>query len=350
MPQSDLPDFTFRVNGAEAPFGARSDVRSVTVQEDLEALSMFSLVLYNWDDDRLRVSWSDSKLFAIGNEVELSLGYVDDLARVMLGEITSIEPAFTSDEPPTVTVRGYDYRHRLGRGRKTRTFARMKDSAIASQVAREAGLRAQAHDTRVMLPHVMQSNQTDWQFLRQRAHLIGYEVYVRDKVLYFQPPEGDAEPAMRLSLGQDIAEFTARLSSLAQIDQVTVRGWDVSKKDVIVGSAGVGQEPRMGGRASGPRTAQRAFGKAGVSSVDLPVHSKAEADQIARGRFTAAAMTYVQGDVIATGHPRLRAGTVVEILGAGENFSGPYYVTSVTHEMTPEQGYRTSFTVRRTAT
>jgi phage protein D len=268
---------------------------------------------------------------------------------MMVAEITSLEPAFTTDQPPMLTVRGYDHRHRLARGRRTRTFTKMKDSAIAAQVAREAGLRAVAKDTRTTLAFVVQSNQTDWEFLRQRAGLLGWEVYVKDKVLYFQPPGHAAQASIRLSLGEDVSEFTPRLSALGQEGRVTVRSWDVKQKQVIVGSAGVGQESAMG-RASGPAAANRAFGKTSTGIVDRPVRSKAEADQIAQGRFNELALTYVRGTVACAGRPQLHAGMVVHIDGAGRTFSGPYYVTSVTHALRQDQGYRTSFTVERNAT
>jgi hypothetical protein len=44
----------------------------------------------------------------------------------------------------------------------------------------------------------------------------------------------------------------------------------------------------------------------------------------------------------------LRLGVTIEITNIGKPFSGIYYVTSVTHSV-GEQGYRTSFKVRRNA-
>ena len=96
--------------------------------------------------------------------------------------------------------------------------------------------------------------------------------------------------------------------------------------------------------------ARQAFGGSSASSVDVPVHTVAEADAIARGRFNELALDFVQGDVAADGHPQVHAGTVVAIEGVGERFSGAYYVTSVTHSLTAEQGYQTSSRYRGTAT
>jgi len=347
-PRAEVPDFNVKVNGANLSQEALADVRAVTVEEDLDALSMFSLELYNWDDERLQVSWSDSKLFAVGGAVEIWLGWIDDLHKVMDAEITSLEPAFTAGQPPMLTVRGYDHRHRLARGRRTQTFLQMKDSAIAAMVARGAGLRAVVKDSKVTLPYVLQSNQTDLEFLRQRADLIGWEVFVRDKALYFQPPGYGAQAAVRLAIGEDVTEFTPRLSALGQEGQVNVRGWNVKQKQAIVATARGGMEAAMA-PTSGLAAANRAFGRAASSVVDEPVRSKAEADQMALGRLRERALAYVQGTAACDGRPQLRAGTVVDIDGAGQNFSGRYYVTSVTHTLSQEQGYRTSLTVRRNA-
>jgi phage protein D len=342
------PSIGVTVNGRALPATAASSIESVTVQDDVEALSMFTIVLNNWDAERLQVAWSDSTLFALGSAVEISLGFVDDLHKVMLGEITSLEPQFTAEREPTLTVRGYDHRHRLARGGKTRTFTKMKDSAIAAQIAREAGLRAQATDSKITLPYVVQSNQTDLEFLRRRARICGFEIYVRDRVLHFRPPPIAAKPAVALALNDDLTEFTARLSTLGQTGTATVRGWDVKQKAVVLGRATVGQEAAtMNGRSSGPKAAQKAFGKAATDTVDVPVSTKAAADQMALGRYNEMALAYIQGEATCTGRPQLQAGMVVAIEGAGVTFSGHYYLTSVTHTVVPDEGYRTYLQLRR---
>ena len=169
MPEtSGLPDINIRINGSDLPDAVQPDIMSVTVHEDLDAASMFAIKLYNWDQNTLEFTWSDDARFAPGNEVELWLGYVNALEKVMVGEITSLEPAFQAGETPRVTVRGYDRRHRLLRGRQTRSFTKMKDSATASKIAGDAGLQARVVDSKVTLDYVLQHNQTDMAFLQDR--------------------------------------------------------------------------------------------------------------------------------------------------------------------------------------
>lgn len=351
MPQeTTVPDMSIRVNGREIPQAAQQDVMSTAVHEDLNAASMFTIHLYNWDMAKRQYTWSDDALFAPGNELEIWMGYEDQLKKIMVGEITSLEPQFQADEAPSVIVRGLDHRHRLFRGHKTRSFTKIKDSAIAQQIAQQAGLRAKTIDSKVTQEYILQHNQTDMLFLQERAARIGYEVFVKEKTLYFQPHQHDGRETITLSLEQDVIEFYPRLTTVSQIGELVVQGWDPKQKKAILGKAAVGQESSiMGGHISGPKAARRAFGESRAAMVAYPVSSKAEADQMALGQFNEIALTYITGDGLCLGRNDLRAGMVVKIEGAGTRFSGLYYVTTTEHSVTPTHGYQTRFTVQRNA-
>jgi phage protein D len=286
----------------------------------------------------------------VGNEVEIQMGYVDNLQKLMVGEITGLEPEFSANEVPMLTVRGYDRRHRLLRGRKTRSFTQVKDSDIASQIAADAGLTAQVEGTAVTLDYVLQHNQSDLQFLRQRARRIGYEVVVEDKTLHFRPHQNAASEVLTLTWENDLIEFHPRLTTLEQVGQVAVRGWNPKDKEAVVAEAAAGSESStMGGTTGGPSAADGAFGQSSYTSIDWPVFSQAEADKMAVGQFNNMALAYISGEGIVAGRTELRAGTVVKIEGLGDRFSGNYYVISATHMYTPRNGYRTAFSVRRNA-
>lgn len=350
MPGNGPHDVRIKINGTDLPRAAMNDLQALKVQEDLDAPSMFSLDIFNWDAAKLEFTWSDDRLFAPGNEVEVWLGYVDDLKKVMQAEITSLEPSFQAEQSPVLTVRGYDRRHRLLRGSKTRSFAKMKDSAIASQIAGEAGLRATVTDSQVVQEYVLQNNQTDLDFLQDRAARIGFELFVRERILYFQPHQIAGKPEITLSVGEQIIEFHPRLTTVPQVGEVVVRGWDVKKKEVIAAQARPGAESSMmGGRTTGPKLSDRAFGKSSLVQLAHGVATKADADQIAAGQFNGMALAHVSGDVLCFGMPDLRAGMLIKIDGAGKNFSGNYYVSTVTHTVSGHSGYLTRLSVRRNA-
>ncbi|GJD18496.1 hypothetical protein RIVM261_034520 [Rivularia sp. IAM M-261] len=345
------PNLKILIQGKPLVPEIEADLVSVSVSEDLEAPSMFDLKLVTWDVAKQEMTWVDNKLFDVGNEVEIKMGYEQDLKTVMVGEITGLEPEYTQDTMPLLVVRGHDLRHRLLRGRHTKSFLQMKDSDIVSQIARARGLTAKVTDSKVKLEYILQHNQTDWEFLQERALRIGYEVMVDSKTLYFRPHDNNKAKVLTLTYGEDLQEFLPRLSTMAQVQQLEVRGWIPKEKKEVIGKAAVGKEGgTMGGSTSGAKAVKKAFGESSHTIVNQPILSKAEADQMALGQFQDMTIGYITGEGACLGNPSLRAGKVIEILGVGKRFSGLYYISSAEHFYSQNQGYQTSFTVRRNAT
>ncbi len=343
-----LPNTHILIQGKRLSALAKADLVSVTVSEDLEVPSMFELELVSWDLAKGKFTWVDDDLFDVGNEVEIKMGYDREVKTLLLGEITGLEPEFTPDAIPMLIVRGHDLRHRLLRGTQTKSFVKMKDSDIASQIARAHGLSPKVTDSKVVLEYVLQHNQTDWEFLQERALRIGYEVVVENKNLYFRPHIKDTQKSLTLKNKEDLIEFLPRLSSMGLVQSVEVRGWLPKEKKEVMGKAGVGKEGGKMGVKPGTGVT-KTFGQSSVAVVTQPISSKAEADQMAEGQYKDMAIAYISGEGECQGMSDLRAGKMIEITGVGKRFSGLYYVVSTEHRYSLDQGYKTSFTVRRNA-
>ncbi|MDQ3908748.1 MAG: contractile injection system protein, VgrG/Pvc8 family [Acidobacteriota bacterium] len=344
-----VPDFEVLVNGSPLPVEVAAHVVALSVEEDTELPDMFSMEIVTSEELENEFEWIDDELFSVGNSVEVKMGYADRLTSLFKGEMTGLEPSFGADRLPALVVRGYDRRHRLTRGRHTRTFLNKKDSDIAAQIASEAALTPDAKDSKVTHDYVLQANQTDYEFLIERAARINYELSVDDKTLIFRPVANSGGEAITLLADRDLIEFNPRLSSAGQVSGVQVRGWDAKNKKGIVALAQAGDEvSKMGGRKSAASISSAAFGGATGTLSSLPVMTQAEADQIAVGRFNSASLELIAGDAACAGLTDLRPGRVVKIGGAGKRFSGQYYVTAAAHIYTPG-GYLTRFSFRRNA-
>jgi phage protein D len=342
--------FDISVNGSPINVEAHAHVVSITVEDDAEWPSMFTVELATTIEQDDPLVWVDNDLFAIGGAIEIKLGYADAPKPVFAGEITGLEPEFSFNRLPSLVVRGYDRRHRLTRGRKTRSFVQQKDSDIASQIAGEAGLSVSATDSEVTHDYVLQANQSDMEFLQERARRIHYEIAIEDTTLHFRPVAFDQSEALTMSCDDDLLEFYPRLVSAFQLSEVAVRSWSPKDKKEIVGQAKKGDElSTMGGDKSGPATVESAFGASAGLIGDRPVMSQAEADQVAKARYNHAALAFLNGEGICYGRADLRGGKVIKIEGVGKRFSGNYLVTSAQHRYTPQRGYYTYFNVRRNA-
>ena len=77
-----------------------------------------------------------------------------------------------------------------------------------------------------------------------------------------------------------------------------------------------------------------------------PVESEAEARKLAIEIFEGIAKDMVKANASVPGLPDIRSGTVLQIDGVGDRFSGRYFVTSTTHSI-GDSGYTTQFECRR---
>ena len=149
---------------------------------------------------------------------------------------------------------------------------------------------------------------------------------------------------MSLKWGDDLTSFLPRMSLAEQVDQVTVKGWDVAEKKAITGTASSGElYPKIGGGKGAPLAS--AFGTGKLVIVDQPVISQAEANELAKARLNEASGAFVEAEGVATRRPDIKAGKMVKIEAVGKRFGGVYLVTSATHVYDPA-GFRTVFNVR----
>jgi phage protein D len=348
--ERDVPTFKVLAGGSELPTESALDILEVRVSQYVEGASTFTVTFNNWNSEKQEFKLIDGDLLKEGTEIEVRAGYVDNLLSLIIGEVTALEPEFPAGEAPTLKVQGYDRLHRFRRGRKTRSFASMKDSQIADKIARDLGLRSQVDDTSITHDYVLQSNQTDIDFLLERARRINFEVAVKDKTLQFRKAANNKSKVVTLEYGMTLTSFHPRLSTMRQVSEVIVQGWNFKTKEAIVGKARKGDEiSTMSGAKLGVQISEDAFSNTKTIVVNKPVFTEGEATQIAVGKFNEMIVDFITGEGTAIGNTSIRAGEVIEFKGLGQRFSGLYYITAATH-IVDQKGYTVRFSVARNAT
>ena len=255
-------------------------------------------------------------------------------ASVFKGEIVSVEPVSDASGDSTIIIRAFNKAHRLTRARHNRAYEKMSDAAIAAEIAQKAGLAfgPSGPEAAIGNPHVFQHNQTDLEFLRERAALIGYEVSVIDSTLYFQrrmdlPPIALGCVRTRAGSHAWLKLFHPRLASQNSVSKVTVRGWDAKKVEEIVGTATRRLIPLS--------AAGREVSDPPGPLVDLgfvqPLDTAAASYGAAMGTLMALTAEDLSGEADADGNAALRAGVSVFLDGAGDAFNGEYRVVGVSH-------------------
>ena len=279
-----------RVDGRSLLKQAPGLITALTVQDDLGLPGAFSFEVVATEASKS--TWlDDEKPFALGGRVAIDLGYGDKLATLIEGEITALEPSLAVHSAPTLTVRGYDIRHRLQRNTRTRSYQHVTDSEVVKQIGDAVGVSIEVQPSPVTHDYLHQANQSDFDFVQARADGIHFELVMVAGKLRFRPTASDAGAALSLKFGDDLQELFVSLNLALQPSTIEVRAWGLQGKAALVGQAAAGAEKiRMGGKHSAAALADKAFGVADGRFVAQPAASQEEVDARAAAQFARAGL------------------------------------------------------------
>jgi uncharacterized protein len=356
------PSFRIVVNGARIQSDVSAEITDVQVVSKPTTLDTFSFTIAN---PMPRMRWThtnDAALFREGSSVKIALGYVDDLQDMIEGEITKISPSFPSDGVPTVAIEGNTLMHRLQGNHNTRTFQGVSDKQIVEKIAQEANLQADAEDPQVQYEYVMQPNQTDLDFLRERARKLHFEILVQDKKLIFRRSQESqsksytliwAHTQRAIAMGSNtlpLSTFSLQMDASKPATSVETRSYNPAAKQAFVSKAGPSEQTSaMAGKNKGGDVTNAAFKRERKQvHVTTPFGSQSECDEHAKAAYNNQAMGLVSGTAETIGVPDLRGGQLITLLGVGLRFEGDYLIDEANHHIGSD-GYKTSLTVKRNA-
>ena len=336
------------LDGRDLEPGLIEDLLRVSVNGSVH---LPDLAILEFDNPDMR--WSDVDAIRIGQEMTIGFGDNDLQSEepVFMGDVTALDLDVGMDGSVKLIVRGYDRSHRLHRGRQTKVYENVKDSDIAMEIASDLGFEtSEIQVTPGTHDYVLQDNQTNWEFLQQRAARHGYELQVRDKKLVFKAPPSTERRDVDLTWNQELLSFRASMTTGDQVNKVEVRGWDPVNKETVLGTADRAQTlPDVPGATfggnDGGAVAQLAFQREALMVVARqPIYSQEDADRLAQSVLEDLAGSFITAQGVAAGNPELQLGSKVNVKDVGRQFSGSYMVTQITHNYEPES-YTINFEV-----
>lgn len=342
---SNLASVAIKVSGKLID-SYEGDLEEVVVETAFNLPAMATIRLH---DPELKLV--DDATFDIGKPIEIEMtppgAFGTDKGTVFKGEIVALEPDFSAHGTHMFVLRAYDKAHRLFLVQRTQTYENMKDEAIVQKIAGELGLASSTDTTAKPYKYVLQYNQTDMEFLSERARRIGYLLYVQDSTLYFKKPKTTGT-IQELTLGSELRSFRPRISAAQQPKEFVTRGWDPIKKTLIQGKVATNDISWVsnGEGSGGGKLAERAFRLKGTHfDVESRVIDDSNAATLAAADANMRESDFIEGDGVTYLAPTIQAGVMLNLKGLGKRFSGKYFVTSATHYFNAEGG-DTHFTVR----
>jgi len=132
---------------------------------------------------------TDSAIIRESNYMEVSVGYPTS-GLVTTTSVVVRRPLFSFKNPKTITLAGLGEESVLMRIKERRVYKGKTYAQIAEAVAERWQMRSFVDETDIVLPQVVQSNETDYEFLNRIARKCGRTVYVDDHRLCFAVPGG----------------------------------------------------------------------------------------------------------------------------------------------------------------
>jgi len=363
------PAVAIKVGSKELSGPDTADIIDLRVTLEKDQLGGFSITLANAEPryelrakDRQTATslfkYSDSGLFELGAEIQISMGYAGQVKPILLGQISTLTPSFPQSGLPTLTVGGADRltflrRKKPGTG-VSKAFKQRMDWQIAQEIAERNNLDFNATTTATTKhPIVMQKDKDYLDFLLERAKTVGYDVYMdvnpdtgKDRLNFIKPLDAsDSRPVNEFTYDWGVAlrSFSTSVTETRQVSAVTVRGWDPRTKQKLEATATTSDLPDTPGDGqAGPESASD---KTDII-VDMRVASVAEARMRAIAMLERKAYLFVTGHGEVMGDPDLRPGSIVNLGKLGDTFSGSYTVKKTEHVF-GSGGYTTSFEVER---
>ncbi|MBW4673504.1 MAG: VgrG-related protein [Desmonostoc geniculatum HA4340-LM1] len=361
MPNENLylSDPLVQIEGQPASPELLKDLLQMTVEESLHLPAMFTLVIHNsyipTSERSQNQPWRHEQIFQIGKKVTLGFkssttqdqNFRTEKTKTLIeGEITGMEVHFNEKSEANIIVRGYDISHRLHRGRYNRSFLNTTDSKIVKKIAKEVGINlGKIDDSGEVHKYVFQENQTNMEFLQERAARIGFELFITEEKINFC--KVDSQASLDLKWLVDISKFSTRVTSAEQVSSVEVRGWDYTQKKLISSTANKEKQITKTGNQLGSSTSSkfRNLQTPKMIVVDKPVASKKQADVMAQALCDELGGEFIYADAKAVGNPEIRPRRVIRLQELGDRYSGQYYVTETRHFYNGRV-YETDFSVR----
>ncbi|MEQ9495394.1 MAG: hypothetical protein RIT81_01015 [Deltaproteobacteria bacterium] len=362
-----VPRFEVFIDDTEIPGDILYDVVSVSYKDKVDDIDGFDITINNFDAATGGFKYvgtpdgSKGRWFDPGRKIELRMGYGTTLRLMLRGQITSMTPNFPQSGAPSVKVSGLNELHELRKGQHTHAWFDEFDTDIAKAIGaaqpskNRPGLGfpvrgSDGYQTREERePYVFMHNVPDIVFLLQRARRWGYTLSIEtdvdsgERYLRFGPSESRTKVTYALEYGSTLNSFQPTLSTVNQLEEVTVRSWDRKRAKPIEGKA-VRSKLKKAPNHDFPEVAAAVKGRREV--IHRPMRSKQEAKKLAESILRDTMRDLITGSGSTVGLPDLRAGSNIEIKGLGPRFSGLYFVTETTHTI-DDSGYSTRFSARR---
>lgn len=329
-------ELTVKVDGSVV--SREHPLLAASVVHTLDRVPAARLVYQDGSPSSGSFTLSDSDLFVPGKTVEILGGTADDSSTLFKGVVVRHSVKVRERAGNQLVVECRHPAFKLTVGRKSAYWLDTTDADAISAILDAAGITPDVQSTSVQHPQLVQYQCTDWDFLLARAEATGMVVIATPDGVRVQAPDLSGEPVCDLHFGATILEMDATIDARTQLRGVSASTWDPASQAVVRKDAA---DPGI--REPGNLDGDTLAGVVGLDALPLAHASVAEeeAQSWADATWMRSRLSRISGRAKCQGIGAVTVGCRVSLVGVGERFSGPVYVTGVRHELDLVQGWRT---------
>lgn len=318
-----------RVDGNTLTIPSSVQVYGILVTKEVNRIPYAKVLIVDGDSAIQDFEASNEKWFVPGNQIEISMGYLNGQDRLFKGIIIK-QNISVRNGSSFLEVECRDIAYRMTLYRQGRYFENKSDSELAAELLSAHGVIPDITATRHTHADLVQYDCTDWDFLVSRMDFNGLLTILDDGIAHIHAPNFNQEPALSLQYGATVIEFDGGLELRDQFDSVVACAWNPNEQAVVEIPA---EEPKIkqNGNLPGKELANAA-GQAGNTHRHGGNLPEAELQAWANARLLKDRLSRTCGTIKFKGYNAIKPGQIVVLHGFGNRFNGPVYVAAVHHE------------------
>lgn len=325
---TDVATFTLLSGGNEV--SRAYQVISIDVTYEVNRIPAAVIIIQDGEAAAENFQISNQADFAPGREIEIKAGYRSNESTIFKGIVIkhSIKARRNSS---LLVVECRDPAFKLTLGERSRYFTEQKDSEIWETLIAQAGLMAEIPATSISHQEVVQYAVSDWDFLVSKAEQNGRIVLAENGKIAVKKPDTAQSPVLSVLYGSTLLELDAEMDARLQPAGIKASGWSPANQERAESDA---QEPVLPAQGNITSTDLAASVFSGIRELRHPGPvMAAQLQDWANARLLKSRMAKIRGRVKFQGSAQVKAGTVIELKGVGERFSGRAFVAGIRHQM-----------------
>ncbi|MFY0629715.1 MAG: type VI secretion system tip protein VgrG [Flavobacteriaceae bacterium] len=322
-----LVTFSIKVKGSAIPDVIQ--IRAIEVEKGVNKISTAKISIIDGDASLESFNVSSSNIFVPGNELTIEAGYDSEEKLIFKGIITKQNIKVDVAVGPILQIECRDKAIKMIVGRKTKTYAKKKDSDIINSIiGNYSGLTANVTASATQWQEQVQYYTTDWDFILSRAEVNGFVVTTLNGEVNVFPPDKNRKSVLGIEYGNNLLTFNADLNSINQLETVKGSSWDYHNQKVVNSNA------KSSYAGAGNLSTKKLSEVVGLKEYELQTTAPLEKSDLtnwSKAEIIKSEYAKIQGEVKIQGSDLVNPGNYITLDGLGDRFNGDHFVSNVQH-------------------